>query len=242
MTIRTALATLAAVNAPSNWQPQPHPGWQQQPPWPQQRPAPRKKRTGLIVGIVAGVLVLGAGAVFGKLYLDYQEMPGGGPGGQPVAQCDISAELRQQARVSSFRLAGEPPRARGMKHSNCFWEQTAGKDGKDTRKLQIHVYDFRGANRLPERDVEQAQNAYRGAASSPLGMDRQLAGADEATFVDASALTTAQTEANLVARKGAVYYLIKYWGHDKGFFADSPFPEAVAKDVVAKVAGELLAK
>ncbi|MCP3802377.1 hypothetical protein NLX83_24210 [Allokutzneria sp. A3M-2-11 16] len=227
------------MNAPSNWQqpPQQYPGWPQQPP-----PPPRKKRTGLVVGVIAGVLVLVVAGVIGAFYLDYAEMPGGGPGGQPVAQCDISAELKQQAKVSSFRLAGEPPRARGMKHSNCFWEQTAGKDGKDTRKLQIHVYDFRGSNRLPERDVEQARNAYRSAATSPLGMDRQLAGAEEATFVDATSLQTSMTEANLVARKGAVYYLIKYWGHDKGFFRDSPFPEEIAKDVVAKVAEELLAK
>ncbi|WP_086824372.1 hypothetical protein [Allokutzneria sp. NRRL B-24872] len=226
------------MNAPSNWHPQ-----QQYPGWHPQQP-PRKKRTGLVVGIVIAVLVLGVGGYFGVLYLNYSsgEDPGAGPGGQPVAQCDISSGLRQEAKVSSFRLAGEPPRARGMKHSNCFWEQTKGKDGKDTRKLQIHVYDFRGVNRLPERDVEQAKGSYRGAARDPIALDRPLAGADEATLLDPSSLQTSQTEANLVARKGAVYYLIKYWGHDKGFFGDTAFPAQTAQSVVIKVAEELLAR
>ncbi|MFB9907809.1 hypothetical protein [Allokutzneria oryzae] len=76
--------------------------------------------------------------MFGRLHLGCSEQPGG----QPAAQCDISGGLSQQARVSSFRLAGEPPRARGMKQSNRFREQTKGKDGKDPCKLQIQVYDF----------------------------------------------------------------------------------------------------
>lgn len=210
--------------------------WQQPP----RQPPPRKKRTGLVIGVIAAVVVLTVGGVFGKLYLDYTDQPGGGPGETPVAQCEISSELQARARVSSFRLAGAPAGS-GMKHSNCFWEQTAGKDGKDTRKLNIHVYDFRDVRRDAQ---QQAENSYEEHARHPLEGDKAkpVDGlGDEATFIAPGAKTDL-TEVDLVVRKGEVVYLIKYSGHDKGFFTDSEFPASDAEEVARRTAEELIAR
>lgn len=241
---------------PQGWGPQQQQqagyGRQQQPPppgypyhqqGPPQPPAPpKKKRTGLVIGLVIAVVVLGVGGFFGKLYLDYTEDPGGGPGETPVAQCDISAALKSQAHVSSFRLAGKPDEdnAKGMWHSNCFWEQTKGKDGLDRRVLNIHVYDY---SRM--RDGEDgAKSEFAGNSTNPVPGDKAkgVEGlGDEAMFVAPGAKTDA-TEVDLVVRKGAVVYLIKYFGHDRGFFADSDFPVSDAEAVVRKAAEELIAR
>ncbi|MFB9907668.1 hypothetical protein [Allokutzneria oryzae] len=199
----------------------------------------------MVLGIAVAVVLLVVAGIFGKLYLDYIEQPGKGPGEQPVAQCNLSSGLRQLARVSSFRLAIPPATARTMKHSSCVWEQTAGKDGKDTRGLRIHVYDYRDANRTRVRNLEQAKGTYTSYAKSPVISDRgrPLEGtAEEATFVLPSGGKADLTEVDLVARKGEVVHLIAYFGHDKGLFSNSEFPTADAEDVVRKVAEELVAE
>ncbi|CAL9674263.1 hypothetical protein SUDANB95_07716 [Actinosynnema sp. ALI-1.44] len=255
------------MNAPQNWPQQPQqpgygPGRPQGGPWPQGGPGhghgpgpgfgapggygpqpPKKKRTGLVVGIIVGVVVLAIGGVVGSLYLEYTEDVGYGPGEQPTEACAISDSLKQQAKTSSFRLAIKPDDGRsGLKHSLCMWEQAKGKDGKNPRKLSIHVYDYRVFNKDKAKNEEQARSTF--------GSQTQLSGdqakptdglGDEAMFIKPSA-TSDKTHVGLVVRKGEVVYSIEYFGRQKGMFQDTEFPVAEAEAVVRKAAEEMVAK
>ena len=84
---------------------------------------------------IIGLVVLVVAGVVGSMYLEYAEEPGGGPGTDPIAQCELSADLKSRAHVSSFRLIQAPTDAKkGMKQTHCAWEQTKGEDGRDPRQ------------------------------------------------------------------------------------------------------------
>jgi len=202
---------------------------------------PGKKRTGLIVGLAVGAVVLVVGGVFGKLYLDYSDEPGGGPGEQPVAQCELSQELRAQAHVSSFRLVQAPHDSeKGLKMTQCAWEQTKGKDGRNPRVLSFHVYDFSKFSDKQDRNLEQAKNNYSGFNVYAWGQQaKPIQGLGDEAIIVAPSAPADLTEANLLVRKGAVVWNIRYSGRDKGFFSDSEFPIGDAEAVVRKTAEEL---
>ncbi|NUT45891.1 MAG: hypothetical protein HOV94_01035 [Saccharothrix sp.] len=226
----------------------PPPGFQQPPPgFPQPaghgaRP-PGKKRTGLIVGVMIGIVVVVAAVVFGSMYLDYVDEPGGGPGAQPLPQCELSSELRSQAHVSSFRLIQAPTDAeKGMKQTHCAWEQTAGKDGRDPRRLSFHVYDFTTFSDKPARNTEQAHGNYTGFTSYANGEQAKPLDLGDESMIVIPASPSDLTEVNLLVRKGTVVWNIRYQGRTKGFFGDSPFPVADAEAVAIKAAEELISE
>lgn len=247
---------------PQNWphqppQPQqpgygsPQPGFQHpghpgaQPPGFQQPPAgygppPKKKRTGLVVGIVVGVAVLVLAGVVGTMYLNYTAEPGGGPGEEPIAGCVLSDDLKSQAHVSSFRLIQAPTNAKkGMKQTHCAWEQTKGKDGRNTRRLSFLVYDFTTFSDKPDRNVDQAHDNYASFTSYATGEQAKPLGIGDESMILIPASPTDLTEVNLLVRKGTVVWNIRYQGHDKGFFTDSGFPVEDAEAVAVKAAEEL---
>ncbi|MGW4111934.1 hypothetical protein ACWEFJ_13745 [Actinosynnema sp. NPDC004786] len=239
-----------AVQQPGAQQPAfQQPGFQPpgQPGFPHQPGAygpPGKNRTGLVVGIAIGVVALVVAGVFGSMYLEYVEEPGGGPGTEPIAGCELSADLRSQARVSSFRLIQAPTDARkGMKQSHCAWEQTAGRDGRDPRRLSFLVYDFTTFSDKPDRNVEQAHGNYTSFMSYANGEQAKVIDdlGDEAMII-IPASPTDLTEVNLVVRKGTVVWNIRYQGRDKGFFSDSAFPVADAEAVARRTAEELTSR
>ncbi|MEU4802048.1 hypothetical protein [Actinosynnema sp. NPDC023587] len=204
-------------------------------------PPPKKKRTGLVVGLAVGAVVLIVGGVFGKLYLDYSGEPGGGPGEQPIAGCELSAELRSAAHVSSFRLVQAPHEGeKGLKQTHCAWEQTKGRDGRDPRVLSFLVYDFAKFSDKQDRNLEQAKGNYSGFTGYASGQQAKPVPdlGDEAILVAPSAKADL-TEVNLVVRKGAVVWNIRYSGRDKGFFSDTGFPVEDAEAVVRKTGEEL---
>ncbi len=206
-------------------------------------PPPRKKRTGLIVGIAIGVVVLVVAGTFGSMYLEYVDEPGGGPGEEPIAGCELSAEVKSQAHVSSFRLIQAPTDAeKGMKQTHCAWEQTKGKDGRNRRRLSFLVYDFTTFSDKQDRNLDQAKGDYASSLSSAAGeLGKPLDLGDEAMIVIPSSPTDL-TEVKLLVRKGTVVWNISYMGHDKGFFTDSAFPTADAEAVVVKAAEELISE
>ncbi|WP_433265626.1 hypothetical protein ACQPZF_38475 [Actinosynnema sp. CS-041913] len=242
------------MNAPQNWPPQPGPpgppgfGQAPQPGYGPPQPGgygaqpPRKKRTGLIVGLAVGAVVLIVGGVFGVMYMNYTADVGGGPGDEPTEACAISDDLKKQAKVSSFRLAIPPDDGKsGLKHSLCMWEQTKGKDGRDTRTLGIHVYDYRVFSQKKDRNLEQAKSTYASQTAFPMPGDQAKPTdglGDEALYVVPGPKTDL-TDLTLVVRQGEVVYSVQYSGHDKGFFSDSEFPLADAEAVVRKAAEEL---
>jgi hypothetical protein len=255
---RTDRTTGGTVNAPQhphnpqNWPQQPGygaqpPGFQQPPGFPQPPtgygPPPKKKRTGLVVGIVVGVVVLVVAGVVGSMYLNYIAEPGGGPGEEPIAGCVLSDDLKSQAHVSSFRLIQAPTDAKkGMKQTHCAWEQTKGKDGRDTRRLSFLVYDFTTFSDKPDRNVDQAHDNYSSFTSYATGEQAKQLGIGDESMILIPASPTDLTEVNLLVRKGTVVWNIRYQGHDKGFFSDSGFPVADAEAVAIKAAEELTSK
>ncbi|QFZ23383.1 hypothetical protein [Saccharothrix syringae] len=230
---------------------QPHPGQfpgqpgygPAQPVGPGSRP-PAKGRTGLVVGIVAGVVVLALAGVAGVVALDYFEEPGGDPGEQPIAECDLSADLKSQAHVSSFRLVEKPSEEQGsLRRANCAWGQTRGKDGRDPRNLQFLIYDYSDFSAKPEQNTEQAESSYDDLSAFANGLPTKPAEGlgDEALLViEPTARDT--VDVKLIARKGTTVWSITYSGRDKGIFSDSPMPQGEAEAVVRKAAEELLAK
>ncbi|QQQ75855.1 hypothetical protein IOD16_33115 [Saccharothrix sp. 6-C] len=203
-------------------------------------PPPRKKRTGLVIGIVVGVVVLVVAGVVGSMYLEYVDEPGGGPGAEPIAQCELSAELRSQAHVSSFRLVQAPTDAKkGMKQTHCAWEQTKGEDGRDPRRLSFLVYDFTTFSDKPDRNLDQARDNYASFTSYATGEQAKALGVGDESMILIPSSPADLTEVNLLVRKGTVVWNIRYQGHDKGFLADSDFPVADAEAVALKVAEEV---
>lgn len=216
----------------------PPPGYGQPPNFPQ----PRKKRTGLVVGIVIGVVVLVVGGVVGSMYLNYVDEPGGGPGADPIAQCELSADLKSQAHVSSFRLIQAPTDAKkGMKQTHCAWEQTKGKDGRNPRRLSFLVYDFTTFSDKQDRNLDQAHDNYASFMSYGTGDQAKTLDLGDESMIFIPSSPTDLTEVKLLVRKGTVVWNISYMGHDKGFFTDTDFPIADAEAVALKAAEELIA-
>ncbi|WP_309115196.1 hypothetical protein [Saccharothrix sp.] len=204
---------------------------------------PKKKRTGLVVGILVGAIVLVVGGVFGVMYMEYTEEVGGGPGEQPTEACAISDSLKQQAKTSSFRLAIKPDDGKtGLKHSLCMWEQAKGKDGTNPRKLSIHVYDYRVFNKDKAKNEDQAKSTFGSQTQLSGDQSKPTEGlGDEAMFIKPGA-TSDKTHVGLVVRKGEIVYSIEYFGRQKGMFQDTEFPVADAEAVVRKAAEEMVAK
>ncbi|WP_367135011.1 hypothetical protein [Saccharothrix sp. HUAS TT1] len=204
---------------------------------------PKKNRTGLVVGIVIAVVVLAVGGVGATFLLDYLDEPGGGPGEQPIAECDLSADLRSQAHVSSFRLIEKPPEGEGLKRWNCQWNQTEGKDGRDPRNLSFYIYDFSRLHADPERNVEQAENSYDEFKSFANGLaGKPVDGLGDEAMLIIEPTPRDSIDVKLIAREDKVVWNITYSGRDNGFFGDSAMPLADAEAVVRKTAEELVAK
>ena len=190
-----------------------------------------------------GVVVLVLAGVVGTTYLDYVDEPGGGPGTEPIAQCALSDELKAQAHVSSFRLIQAPTDAKkGMKQTHCAWEQTKGKDGRDTRRLSFLVYDSTTFSDKPDRNLDQAHGNYASFTSYATGEQAKPLGIGDESMILIPSSPSDLTEVNLLVRKGTVVWNIRYQGHDKGFFTDSGFPVADAEAVAVKAAEELTSR
>lgn len=233
--------TAGGYGPPPGYQPQPGPPGGFPPPGGYgPPPPPRKKRTGLVIGIVIGVVVLVVGGVVGSMYLNYIDEPGGGPGTDPIAGCELSADLKSQAHVSSFRLIQAPTDAKkGMKQTHCAWEQTKGKDGRNPRRLSFLVYDFTTFSDKQDRNLDQAHDNYTSFTSYATGEQAKTLDVGDEAMILIPSSPTDLTEVNLLVRKGTVVWNIRYQGRDKGFFTDTEFPIADAEAVALKAAEEL---
>ena len=204
---------------------------------------PKKNRTGLVVGILAAVVVLVVGGVATTFLLDYYEQPGGGPGEQPIAECDLSPELKSQAHVSSFRLVEKPTHDKGLKRWNCHWQQTEGKDGRNPRGLTFYIYDYNDFTDKSDQNVDRAEGSYDDAAGFANGLQtKPVEGLGDEAMLIIEPTPRDSIDVKLIAREDAVVWSITYSGRDKGFISDSPMPLADAEAVVRKTAEELIAK
>ncbi|MDT7786896.1 MAG: hypothetical protein QOF58_5315, partial [Pseudonocardiales bacterium] len=118
-------------------QPPPPQGWQ---PYPQQ--PPKKSKAPLIVGIIAGVLVLGGAITALTIYLNVNA-----DGGEPKradklpSLCgNISESALAKARTTNPNgLGSHESEMSGNKSTICSWHQTKGVDGKGYRSADVYV-------------------------------------------------------------------------------------------------------
>lgn len=221
---------------PHGWhqQPPPPPGWQQSPPgWPQ---PPRKNKAPLVVGIIAGVLVLGAAATFGFLYLG-TNADGGSPrrgGTMPEMCANVSEAALAEARTTN----GNPAMSREREladhtQTSCAWDQTKGEDGSGLRNTDAY-FVVGDAGVEYERRVSQSKQNNQGTIS-----ERPIEGlGDEATAVLVDG-KSAFLQVDIIVRKGDTVVEVEHTGWDAGMFGNKR-PDVAEFEAAARGVAEAL--
>ncbi|WP_236725206.1 hypothetical protein [Amycolatopsis orientalis] len=202
---------------------------------------PKKKKTGLIIGLImGGVVLLGLGIPGGIFASEYYSSVGKPPvSQQPPAQCKVSPELLNKAITNSFQGFRENEiKALDIvtKQYGCSWVAPDGDNVHD-RALQITVYRHEG----PDAEKRAAESSTGSAA--PSERQQQVPGIGQKAVLVSLDTDSAFSGAELRFIQGVYVGVITYKGWDKGFFTNSPIPPAesaeVAKSVGAEVAKNL---
>ncbi|MFI5590857.1 hypothetical protein ACIA5G_37820 [Amycolatopsis sp. NPDC051758] len=237
-----------------------YPGYQQQPGYPPQQghpqhqgypppgypppgygapmQPPKKKRTGLILGIVGGVVVLlGAGIPLGIFASDYFASTGADPVSSPApAECQIPAQALEKAGFPSF--AGSNPGGAaslpGLKQIGCGFKPGPDENVRDAT-MNIRVVEYSGEDAL-----QQAKKNF-------MPTKPEVAPTDVPGIGDKAALVRLVTKsafsgAELYVLKGKNVFTVEVSGWDKGFFSNSPIPQQEADDAVKTVGAEIVKK
>ncbi|MFJ7210308.1 hypothetical protein [Amycolatopsis sp. NPDC098790] len=221
---------------PPGYQPQGYPGYGPGygAPMP---PPPKKKRTGLILGIVGAVVVLlGAGIPLSIFASDYFASTGAAPSSSPVpAECQVSAQTLEKAGFPSFALGG-PGTANvpGLKQVNCSWKPGPDENVRDaTLSVRLTAYSGEGAR-------ESANHLYQPIAPAVPPTEVKGVG-DKATLVRL-VTQSAFSGSELHILKGTTVVIVEVSGWDKGFFSNSPMPQQETDDAVKAVGAEVVKK
>jgi hypothetical protein len=175
--------------------------------------------------ILAAAVVAVAAAVVAVVYVRGHRDKGYPPATVAVpAPCRVSEATLIRAHTTNpwhFSDRGD--------HVECYWRQTKGRDGVDTRTLGYTITRMGDA----ATEFEQATATAEFSPVSGLG--------DEAGF-SAAPYSGGMTDARLVAREGEVVVDIGYLGQDQDFLGTSPMPPEEGREVAAIGARELLAQ
>jgi hypothetical protein len=200
-------------------------------------PPPKKKRTGLIFGIIGGVVVLlGAGIPLAIFASDYFKSTGATPSSSPVpAECQLPPEVLAKAGYPSFVLGG--PSAQnvpGLKDMGCNWKP--GPD-ENVRDAQLHVQITRYSG----------PDARRRAGEAFMPTKPEIAPTDVRGIGDKAALVRLATDsafsgAELHVLKGSTVVIVEVSGWDKGFFSNSPMPQQESDATVQAIGAEIVKK
>ncbi|HUQ59623.1 hypothetical protein [Lentzea sp.] len=229
---------------PRNWQQQP-PGWPQQQPqgWhqpPGWGPPPRKNKAPLVVGIIAGVLVLGGVIAAGAVHLNVNADGGSPkrPDKLPSACGNVSEAALAKARTTNPNGLGSRESKIGDDTSTiCSWNQTKGVDGKGHRSTDVYVNnDLDDAQSDFDRRVAQHMDTRGVPQQKPLdGLGDQAV----AVLVEGD---SAFTDIWIIARKGGTMIQVDYSGWDAGLFTNTK-PDVAEFEAAAKgIAEEMVAK
>ena len=217
---------------PQQGYPQGNPGYGM----PMQQP-PKKKRTGLILGIIGGVVVLlGAGIPLGIFAGDYFASTGAAPSSSPVpAECQVPAPVLEKAGFPSFVLGGQGTQdLPGIKQQGCSWKPGPDENVRDaTMHVQITRYSGESAR-------EQANDMFKPKAPALPPTDVRGIG-DKAVLVRL-ATDSAFSGSELHVLKGTTVVILEVSGWDKGFFSNSPMPQDETDAAVQAVGAEIVKK
>ncbi|WP_410668594.1 hypothetical protein [Amycolatopsis sp. cmx-4-68] len=200
-------------------------------------PPPKKKRTGLILGIVGAVVVLlGAGIPLGIFAGDYFASTGAAPSSSPVpAECQVPAQTLEKAGFPSFALGGPGTAdAPGLKQVNCSWKPGPDENVRDAT-LSVRITGYSGEN---ARD--SANHLFQPVAPEVPPTDVPGIG-DKAVLVRL-VTKSAFSGSELHVLKGTTVVIVEVSGWDKGFFSNSPMPQQETDDAVKAVGAEVVKK
>jgi len=179
-----------------------------------------------IMSAVAAVVVLAAVTLVVVAYVRGHQDKGYAPSSAAVpARCQLSTRTLSRAHTTNpwhFRDAGTTV--------ECYWRQTQGRDGVDTRSLGYTI--------TRHDSVPAAHTEFRQAAS---GFTPVPGLGDEAGYMSAP-YPGGMTDARLVARRDTLVVDVGYLGQDQDFLGTSPMPDAEGRAVTTMVARELLAQ
>ncbi|WP_033261425.1 hypothetical protein [Amycolatopsis vancoresmycina] len=226
-----------------------YPGYPQQPPgYPPQPgyppagygapvPPPKKKRTGLVLGIIGGVVVLlGAGIPLGIFASDYFASTGAAPSSSPVpAECQVPAPVLEKAGFPSFVLAGQGAQdLPGVKQQGCSWKPGPDENVRDaTMHVQITRYSGDSAR-------EQANDLF--TPKAPVIPPTDVRGIGDKAVLVRLANDSAFSGSELHVLKGTTVVVLEVSGWDKGFFSNSPMPQEETDAAVRAVGAEIVKK
>jgi hypothetical protein len=216
----------------------PPPGYGSPPGYGAPVPPPKKKRTGLILGIVAGaVVLLGAGIPLGIFAIGYFASTGAAPVSSPVpAECRIPAQVLEKAGFPSF--AGSNPGGAatlpGLKQIGCGFEPGPDENVRDAT-LNIRIVEYSG-----EAAQQRAQNNFM--PTKPEVAPTEVRGLGDKAALVRLVTQSAFSGAEVHVLAGTNVVTVEVSGWDKGFFVNSTIPQQEADEAVKAVAAEVVKK
>jgi hypothetical protein len=223
------------------------PGYPQQPGYPPQQgypppgyggpmQPPRKKKTGLILGIVGAVVVLlGAGIPLGIFASDYYASTGAAPVSSPVpSECQIPAQVLEKAGFPSFAgtNTGGAASVPGLKQIGCGFKAGPDENVRDAT-MNIRVVEYSG-----EGAAQQAKNGFM--PTKPEVAPTEVRGLGDKAALVRLITQSAFSGAELNVLKGTNVFTVEISGWDKGFFSNSPMPQQEVDDAVKAVGAEIV--
>ncbi|HET6705360.1 hypothetical protein, partial [Amycolatopsis sp.] len=200
-------------------------------------PPPKKRRTGLILGIVVGVVVLlGAGIPLGIFASDYFASTGAAPSSSPVpAECQVPAPVLEKAGFPSFVQAGQGTQdLPGLKQQSCGWKPGPDENVRDaTMHVQITRYSGESAR-------QQANDLF--TPKAPEIPPTEVRGIGDKALLVRLATKSAFSGSELHVLKGTTVVILDISGWDKGFFSNSPMPQEETDAAVQAVGAEIVKK
>ncbi|MFB9683138.1 hypothetical protein [Amycolatopsis plumensis] len=200
-------------------------------------PPPKKKRTGLILGIVGAVVVLlGAGIPLGIFAGDYYASTGAAPSSPPVAaECQVPAPVLEKAGFPSFVLAGQGTEdLPGIKQQGCSWKPGPDENVRDAT-MHVQITRYSGASAR-----EQANDLF--TPKAPPIPPTEVRGIGDKAVLVRLATDSAFSGSELHVLKGTTVVILEVSGWDKGFFSNSPMPQEETDAAVQAVGAEIVKK
>ncbi len=204
------------------------------PGYPGYGPPPKKKRTGLILGIIGGVVVLlGAGIPLGMFASDYYASTGADPRSEPPPEeCKVPAQVLEKAGMTSLVTGGvDDDPAIGLKQIGCGWKPPADEHVRD-RTLNVHIAEYSGTD--PE---ESAKNGF--LPGSPEEHPADVKGIGDRAVLIRIAGKSAFSGSELRVLQGKASFTVSLDGWDKGFFSNDAIPPEESDAVVKEMAAEI---
>ncbi|RSM36217.1 hypothetical protein DMA12_41130 [Amycolatopsis balhimycina DSM 5908] len=200
---------------------------------------PKKKRTGLILGIVGAVVVLvGAGIPLAIIAGDYFASTGAQPSSSPVpAECQVPAQVLEKAGFPSY--AGTSPVGTssplpGLKQIGCGFKPGPDENVRDAT-MSVRIVEYSGEDAL-----QQAKDNFM--PTRPEVAPTEVRGLGDKAALVHLVTKSAFSGAELHVLKGTNVVTVEVNGWDKGFFSNSPIPQQESDDAVKAVAAEVVKK